>query len=177
MNSRRIRQSFPHHDVLRMSSALRCSALPAIAVRHAFCVEQLDFARWRRRMECQGKRAARRREGLKWRTVFAAPGHKSVASRRYEPLPIRASGGIPAEAGKRHQIALHFIPDMDGCFDTSGKSRALHGHHVRVIHMPGRVINRRAPRRGSHPRVARAPRRRHCSSTALPKATRPFVSA
>ena len=170
----------PSRCLEESSGALRCGALSAIAVRHAFAVSSLDVLRACQRRRA-GSRSSEEKSGQAPRrtqnegTVFSAPGRRAWHRDGTGRLPIVPVEAFPRGQEDRHQIALRFIPEQRDCFDASGKSRALHGHHIRVI-VP-REINRRAPRRGSRRRVARAPRRRRCWSAALPTATRPFVSA
>jgi hypothetical protein len=108
--------NFSSSRCLENCGANCCGALSAIAVRHVSAVSSLESLRadsdaratsaWEPEEKCgQAPRRPKMESGLHG----ARP--QSVASRRYEGLPIRASGGTPAEAGKHHQIALRFIPD------------------------------------------------------------------
>ncbi len=98
---------------LENERALRCGALSAFAVRQAFAISNIDICALGRRPRLTGSEEksgqAPRRPKMENGLRGARP--QSVASRRYGGPPIRTSGGIPAEAGKRHQIALRFLPE------------------------------------------------------------------
>jgi hypothetical protein len=140
MSSRRDRQSFPHHDVLKLPAARGAASKWAVVfglADFAACAKcsaqvcQRPGSVWLLKKKCgQAPRGPKMKERSSRRPA-AKRGNATVG-----PQQNPASGGVPARASNVRPNALPFIPDAQSFGGDTGLSAAKravsHSRHSRA---------------------------------------------